>query len=439
MCRDIKSEGSAWDSTETLTLDVGDDEEEEEGRSRRTRSECKPLTSPLRRQRSGSRIVNLVQQLRRAGSSRSSVTSSSCGREAEDDVDPYELAPWQRERAQRHWKKARLLVQHSTLARRWRRDNRPMRRLWHSFKQSHTFMAGVFYRGTAGTLLPRLTRAQTVQVLLNSLALELVALCMLLSEPSGGPLVINPVKIAASGSLAALICIPGTILSAALFAPLQLIRALKRLFCCVLRSPYRLARCFILCGARCCIRGCCAACCCRGPCAREKTARVAPTTSREGFSDSINGRSSLGEVVLTRSYSKGGPRRYSYASIDYMQHSSLRRSIIRREWRAILQLAFGWGANWLLMIGLMAIVSAYGCEFYSSLAEGSRSEGFLFAWGWSVLQRFLINEPALILMSKGVPMLFASAWCETFVSEGCVACISLIVEGINNFLRSLRG
>ena len=40
-----------------------------------------------------------------------------------------------------------------------------------------------------------------MQILLNSLALELVVLCMLLSAPSDGPLVINPVKIIAAGKM----------------------------------------------------------------------------------------------------------------------------------------------------------------------------------------------------------------------------------------------
>ena len=92
--------------------------------------------------------------------------------------------------------------------RRWYLDvNRCHKRLALEFRRSHTLLAGLVFRGTSGY-----TRAQTVQVLLNSLALELVVLCMLFSSPSDpdAPVVINPIKIIASGCLAALITIPGT-------------------------------------------------------------------------------------------------------------------------------------------------------------------------------------------------------------------------------------
>ena len=49
--------------------------------------------------------------------------------------------------------------------------------------------AGVVFKGSVGY-----SRAQTVQILINSLALELVVLSMLFSAPSEGPMVVNPVK-----------------------------------------------------------------------------------------------------------------------------------------------------------------------------------------------------------------------------------------------------
>ena len=132
-------------------------------------------------------------------------------------------------------------------------------------------------------------------------------------------------------------------------------------------------------------------------------------------------------------------RRYDYTSLDtYMVQMSFRRSFRKREWRHVLPVACGWLANWALMIGLMSIVSAYGCEFYASLAEGKHSEAFLLSWGWSIIQRFVVNEPMLILAQKGVPMLFASVACEHFLSESMVACLGLIVESFVVLLRSLR-
>ena len=135
-------------------------------------------------------------------------------------------------------------------------------------------------------------------------------------------------------------------------------------------------------------------------------------------------------------------RQFSYASLDeYMARSSLRISLRRGEWRAALPLALGWTLNWLMMLGLMAVFSAYGCKFYASLAgigSSSTRDALLLAWAWSVMQRFLINEPALILAQKGVPMIFASAMCEHLCSESCVAVLGLLVEGIATISRSLR-
>merc|ERR1719231_392753 len=105
-------------------------------------------------------------------------------------------------------------------------------------------MAGLVYRGAAGGLLPRLTRAQTVMLLLNSLALELVLLCMFFSGgPSEGTLVINPVKIFAAGSLAACICIPGIFICAALFAPRELLLSVARLLRRLACAPCEALRC----------------------------------------------------------------------------------------------------------------------------------------------------------------------------------------------------
>lgn len=378
-------------------------------------------------QRSGSRIHSLALQLRRGGSSHSSLASH----DADATADAAELLPWQKARAMRHWKRARRQVTHVTLVRRWYADvNRPWKRLWLSFKESHTLIAGLLYRGSAGQLLPRLTRAQTVQILLNSLALELLVLCMLLSSPSDGPMVINPVKIIAAGSLAAAICIPGAMLSAALFAPMQLVRVVSHFFRRLLMLPFWLLR-------------ACWRCACRCVCGIQGNERVSPVTRTEGaaaFGEASASLAQSSEHEASEAHAIAhAPRKYSYVSLEtYMVQSSLRRSLGQGAWRSALPVAFGWLANWAMMIGLMTVVSAYGCEFYSSIAEGSRAESFLLSWGWSVGQRFIVNEPALILVQKGVPMLFASSTFEHVCSESVAAALSLMVEGVVALAKSMR-
>lgn len=146
---------------------------------------------------------------------------------------------WRSNDAKYHWKVARRQKRHVVLALRWyRMVDRPWKRLWLSFKATHTLMSGLVFRGQKG-----FTRAQTVQLLLTSVATELVVLCMLYSGSSGdGPLVINPVKIAVSGCIAALIVIPLMFVAGWLFNPIifvRLVLALLRLFFCLPCACYR--------------------------------------------------------------------------------------------------------------------------------------------------------------------------------------------------------
>lgn len=165
-------------------------------------------------------------------------------------------------RAAVRWRQARLAAQQEVLVKRWHKDvNRGYKRLWLSFKGNHTMLAGVFYRGTGGY-----TRAETIMVLMNSLALEIVVLCMFYSMPSNdssgpSPLVINPVQIAVNGTLCAIICIPAMLVLAWLFQPQAALIFLAWLARLVLLGPRLLARLLAH------------YCKCQGRC---KTARVAP-------------------------------------------------------------------------------------------------------------------------------------------------------------------
>ena len=74
-------------------------------------------------------------------------------------------------RAKLNWKKVRVIKNEVVLTKRWHKDmDRKWKRLRFSCRGGHTLMAGMFYRGVGG-----FTRAQTVQFLFSSLALELVA------------------------------------------------------------------------------------------------------------------------------------------------------------------------------------------------------------------------------------------------------------------------
>ena len=125
----------------------------------------------------------------------------------------------ERERAPRSgaelWAKARVVKTQVILTQRWHEDvNTWYKRLWLVFKGSHTLLAGLLYRGTVG-----FSRAQTVMILSNSVVLELVVLCMQYTVEEVDTVEVDLVTVAASGTFAALICIPGMLVFAAAFHP----------------------------------------------------------------------------------------------------------------------------------------------------------------------------------------------------------------------------
>ena len=84
------------------------------------------------------------------------------------------------------------------MARRWHKDvNRWYKRLWLSFKMNRTLLAGLFFRGSLG-------HAQTVQILMNTLVMEIVVLCMQYSQ-EGEVLELNIVQVIVAGVVAALV------------------------------------------------------------------------------------------------------------------------------------------------------------------------------------------------------------------------------------------
>ena len=125
------------------------------------------------------------------------------------------------------WKRLKLGKDQLILTKRWHKGHdRCHKRLWLSCKTSHTALAGLVYRGAGG-----LSRAQTVQVLANSLALEIVVLCMQYSV-SSEVLEINLVTTFMASLFAALVCIPSMTIFAAAFNPQIAVNFLKAVATC---------------------------------------------------------------------------------------------------------------------------------------------------------------------------------------------------------------
>ena len=82
---------------------------------------------------------------------------------------------------------------------------------------------------------------------------------------------------------------------------------------------------------------------------------------------------------------------------------------------------------------LLLIFTVYGCEF-SQLSEA----GFLSSWLWSLGQRFLVNEPFIILFGFLLPLLFATEFCANLCTESCNNVLTVVVTVVIKSLKSVR-
>ena len=136
-----------------------------------------------------------------------------------------------------------------------------------------------------------------------------------------------------------------------------------------------------------------------------------------------------------------------YTSATSRLQASPFHSWRRQDWSALRLILFGWGSNLLALIAMSFTFAAYGCELFEpanfasvdtegmswsegateyallsniTLAEQLARGDFGIAWALSAFQRFVLHEPTLILAFKGLPVLFASAFCMNCCGETIV-------------------
>ena len=197
--------------------------------------------------------------------------------------------------------------------------------------------------------------------------------------------------------------------------------------------------------------------------AEEAAARAVAAANR---ADEAEMEAKLAEVMETMPMAE---RKFSYDSLqEHLLRHSLRRAIRRRDWRYAGWITVGWTFNLLIFVGLMLIFTVYGCRFKEEYAEsealalrieqerilvngsigngtlGSNATGvnpdeaLMVSWLWSVGQRFLVNEPFIILFGALVPLLFASAFCSNLCTESCNNTLTVAVTIVVTCLKSLR-
>ena len=126
-------------------------------------------------------------------------------------------------------------------------------------------------------------------------------------------------------------------------------------------------------------------------------------------------------------------RIYSYASLnEHFLSQSLTKSIQRKDWPAVRRILLGWGLNVFTFFAMILIFSLYACEIYHFTSNVDvTGQELLLSWAWSIMQRFVVNEPALILAGKGLPILFSSAFCANVCGETVANFLGLLVSALS--------
>ena len=355
------------------------------------------------------------------------------------------------------WKQAQAKTNAMKLTKRWHKDVDSLwKRVCLGCTAKHSLCAGILTRGLAG-----FTRAQTMMLLFNGFAFELVMLCLLYSQPTplavdnvtglpleeaGPAVVINPVAIIISATLAAIICIPVGLIFGWVFDPIILVNVIKNLLWLILCWPYWLVW-------------------------KRLLKRL---WNRSSFVVAPAPQSYSSTVVqsppqrIVRQASLAG-RVFSYASLDEgLLKASLTFTWKNKDWAAVRKILLGWTLSFLLFAIMCFTFVLYGCQLFESQdmvgddagdGDVNNSDGngdglavvraiplikqagnpveLIISWLLSCFQRFVLLEPSLILANKGLPMLFASAFCANCCGNSIIESVSLLFVIITEFVKSM--
>ena len=150
-------------------------------------------------------------------------------------------------------------------------------------------------------------------------------------------------------------------------------------------------------------------------------------------------------------------RSFSYESLnDGLLKASLSYTWKNKDWPGVRHILLGWGLS-IGMFGIFLLMTLFfGCSLFEPqdpaknpylppLEEGEVSTHvpgdtveLIRAWLFSCGLRFFLNEPMIILASKGLPMLFASAFCANLCGEVIVESLNLLVTIMIEVIKSIK-
>ncbi|KOO30351.1 hypothetical protein Ctob_011335 [Chrysochromulina tobinii] len=188
-------------------------------------------------------------------------------------------------------------------------------------------------------------------------------------------------------------------------------------------------------------------------------------------------------AVLAISRLATEPRTFSYASLNEgLLRASLTYNWKEKNWVIVRKILLGWTLSFMLFGAMCFTIFLYGCQLFEPyiyegegggesgrrltqkrvrqgdyndedqgeedggagvrtitlVRQAGNPEELIFAWLLSCFQRFVLFEPTLILANKGIPMLFASAYCATCCGETIVESLSLLFVILTELAKSMR-
>ena len=164
-----------------------------------------------------------------------------------------------------------------------------------------------------------------------------------------------------------------------------------------------------------------------------------------------------GEAEAPRLAANSAARSFSYESLnDGLLKASLSNTWKNKDWPGVRHILLGWGLS-IGMFGLFLLMTLFfGCSLFEPqdpaknpylppLEEGEVSTHvpgdtveLIRTWLFSCGLRFFLNEPMIILASKGLPMLFASAFCANLCGEVIVESLNLLVTIMIEVIKSIK-
>ncbi|KOO22186.1 hypothetical protein Ctob_008252 [Chrysochromulina tobinii] len=138
-----------------------------------------------------------------------------------------------------------------------------------------------------------------------------------------------------------------------------------------------------------------------------------------------------------------------------------------KDWASVRKILLGWTLSLMLFAIMCFTFVLYGCQLFEPqdwvgddgggdnnssvgsndglavvrtiplIKQAGNPVELIISWLLSCFQRFVLLEPSLILANKGLPMLFASAFCANCCGNAIIESVSLLFVIMTEFVKSM--